>query len=404
MKKYILFLIICPIVVRAKPIYSDYVFDGYTNQKEENELYRYDEVILNKFYKEYEADIEYLPLNNGLDNYTHVDMNDYKESRYSSYIKNSNLEHTSLSIGSFDTNYQTNTLSMLYINSYGNEIAEIEVYANERLIEANCSTCDLLFDKDYSKGITFSGERIFINLDSEYYLWDLRIDFIYKTKNDNRVSIQLQVPNVIKNGVSIGTKTYYLDVDSEKYSIRFMNKRDIANLLKDEYEPGLVVHRIYNYLIKNYKHYNIVRDYYEEPLETDSLDGYVFDSSESIKLYKRYARTVIGYEEEEKQTENPIIEEHNLLKDNSININENKETTKKLKVITTKKTITTSRTINKLNITKKVDTTKNMKELTYLTVKEKDRGTVIGVTLLIIIVGIVVFVLFAKCVLSSVSV
>lgn len=287
MKKILLILALLMTVcmnVSAETKYTDYVFQGYIEEKlEDDELNRYEATTFNKFYKPYEKDINYF---NTLDvlSYDYVDPNDYI---LKTFIQEGipNVECRENFAIWIDTEYKIDRIIIENSSQFTPNLRKISFYDGEievfPSIEIDAETDILTYTFD--EEIDYSRIRTVINYDK-----GTKFTFNYAT---NRLDGKNPIPAEI-NITGVSDTTHIFAIEEEKFT-QFL----IDNMINFK-----EVLRHYEYDIPYYKHYNIGKEYYIDSVE-EHIEGYTYDPEESYILYKKYTREKI---EEPEKTEDPL--------------------------------------------------------------------------------------------------
>jgi len=351
-KIFLLHLMLLALNVEAKTVYTDYTFIGYSETSEEyNELVKYEETKLNKFYTLEEVNIVYEDSNKYIDQSPFIDYDDFTTTAiYSLSKENDNYNYYAL----LKTNntYSTNKIYFRDFNtgSGANKVYEIEVYYDDIKVEYEADYYSWLNDGIKNEGSRLEGHDFTLTLDDFYDITKLKIVIYHRNEVDSRTYLFIEYVN--DNGSSL-SKMFDLD-NSLNYnlisSIRVLTRQDsvdflVSNNLMSEDEADFRAMIIY-YVYENtlYKHYNLNKTY-GPMIEDDILDGYMFDKEESISVYKVYKREIMFEIEDQGINENTINDDEiDLLKSTSESVNnqnklEEVEEANEIKVSNDKKTI-----------------------------------------------------------------
>lgn len=301
MKKVLLFLglFFIGISVKAQTYYSDYgTWSKYTTDIiNENELREMEVERRYKWYKS-ECDGEYLLYNDGINNYEFFDLDNYKETRYSSWSLDVKEEVFGRTIEN-KTNYsvkKVKPIKKIYITS-GRfttrevNLNEIKIYNKDKIVNFTsiCGECSEKYTMDNISGI------LIIELDNYYYFDDLTI--VIKPIDKSVInSLNFMVTTPLEN--SNEERIYYLflyeknDEDDITLNVKDFDKIDpeyeeeqiYQEKPKLSYSDELKEINYYRYKDKLYYFYNIKKVYLSNYLK--EKDGYIKDENDYLDYYR----------------------------------------------------------------------------------------------------------------------
>lgn len=268
----LLLLTICSPVL-AQEIYTDYIFIGYTNENRENDdLYKYEPLILHNFYRYSEIGIRYLENSEPIDG-DQVDIDDVREEETLSQIKpTEDTPYTTYVLIKGGDNYITKQIVLKNAKSLLETGAKFRVYYGNKL---QTETAEIVTDSDdlifaLGRSCAVDGLRLEIDYDIE--------ELLKITYNPVNISSNLTIDQEITlypkiSSLSITSKIYY------NYD-KFLEEN---NLLGDVYIT------YYKYVKKLYKHFYYIKSDYTKSLE-ESIDGYQYDPEDDMTIYSIYKR------------------------------------------------------------------------------------------------------------------
>ncbi len=281
--------------------YTEYEFVGYSEEKRGNtDLIKYEEVLLNKFYKNIETNVYYGDLGSESVDRPYVDMVNPIVETYYDMNRNFYLEcyHT-VTLKSRE-NYSVNAIEFknFDMGSERNIIYEIEVFVKGQKIDYEVDDLYWLNDDIYNEGKSLNMDSFILKLNEDYMLNDIEISISYKYDEAYMCNFDIDYIGDNDNYLS---ENVVLDLYLDDY------KKTVINVMnKDEFESFMPSHNLSNYdTVKYitqcsyftskrylYKYYNLSKEYYIMS-ELESLDGYEYDPSESVLVYKIYERKKI---------------------------------------------------------------------------------------------------------------
>lgn len=321
-KLLLLSLLMLSTNVYAMPIYSDYTFVGYSDTiTETNDLYKYEQVKLNKFYKMGETNIVYAPYEVKLDDSPYIDNTSTQVGAYFRRNRDDYGEYEHMEFFREDTNYRVQTIKFSQVALRKNLLNEIEIFykGNKLDYEIN-DDYQFLHDGEYDIGFNVAPDGFTINMDKPYNIQDLTIIFHYSIDLYNSISFYINFVNA-DGGKEIA---HYMGLDNlpglyKQTKVSFIPKDDFIRILSDnnmihpDFYNQVDLNTCYVYKSLLYKHYNIGKVYYIES-EENMIDGYTYDENESVTKYKVYKREIIGEKDEtEILNEKQSIQEESIL-------------------------------------------------------------------------------------------
>lgn len=299
MKKIILLLLlIISSNVYAKNIYTDYEFLGYVDEKRENdEFYKYEEVLMNNFYKLVLANEEYLEKSEN-NKQQYIDENDYKEEWNLSKDRISGKEN----IGAITLKGEDNYITVSFMISNISKKAALSI-KNLEIYNLNKK---ILFDADLVKDDN-GKDAIKVTLNNYTYVDNLR--FVIEYDNDNPIEFDLTIIN--ESGLTRIIRHIKLDNTVEKVTLNTLRYDKYTNFLSEHDLVGNDMITYYYHNKKMYRHYDLIKDYYIMS-ELTELEGYIYDENESILKYKVFKRekTDIDDDSDNEKEENKSDEEN----------------------------------------------------------------------------------------------
>lgn len=292
MKKLLLLLSLFSIAVKvdAKNIYSDYEFIGYSQEeKQDDELHKYERVLMNRFYKLEMTDFEYLEKDTE-GKYDYVDKNDFiTETRYSKTpLGGQGL--VGITLIKEPERRLLDVVELRNMNRYNYfHPKEIEVFYKGNKLEIEVEGYPELSDGDYANSINIKDSELKIHLPNRndthflevkiYYNAgaDIKFDYALRDTGDTQIPIYNNVTLWGQN--TIASIRLALPDEYDEFIEKFS--------LKD---TGII--DFYKYDAKLYKYYNQKRQYYAS-LEDKNLNGYFYDPAESYYVYKVYERKLL---------------------------------------------------------------------------------------------------------------
>lgn len=297
MKKLILLLLIVIATnVNAKEIYTDYEFKEYTPiQQKNDELNKYEPVLINKFYKLEETDYEYLEEDFDGE-YEYKDENDFKYETITSNIKSPIFNNENLITIGANYNYMTNPVIFKNIKDFNKiDIKEIEIYTDNRLLATEVTGATGVNDKNFDTPINLTSDTLSIKTKYiNYWIENIKIVIHY----GNQIPINFTLNLKPTSGLYTLEKSITLDNTLNKVTINFLQNEKFNDFIKSKnLDVKDNMANYYSYQKKLYKYYNMKKVYYMES-ELDKIEGYTFDKDESIKMYKHYQREKKTVQEE----------------------------------------------------------------------------------------------------------
>lgn len=334
MKKILLLLSLFSIAVNidAKNIYSDYEFIGYSQEeKQDDELHKYERVLMNRFYKLETTDFEYLEKDTE-GKYDYVDKNDFIiETRYSKKPLGSQ-GLVGITLIKEPERRLLDVIELRNMNRYNYfHPKEIEVFYKGNKLEIEVEGYPELSDGDYANSINIKDSELKIHLPNRndthflevkiYYNAgaDIKFDYALKDTGDTQIPIYNDVTLWGQNTIASIRLALLDEYDEfiEKFSLK---------------DTGII--DFYRYDAKLYKYYNQKRQYYAS-LEDKNLNGYFYDPAESYYVYKVYERKLLETIPDEPEIpDTPEIPEKPI--DPSQNPNDKDDTIKPTNPITDK--------------------------------------------------------------------
>jgi len=287
MKKIILILALMTWYnVQAKTLYTDYEFQGYTEEKlEDDELTKYEEVTINRFYELVEREITYNPMTEpGI--YDYVDLNDFIIS--GGYTKKpvENILNLNVLSTKYSNNYKFRTIRISGITNYEENIKKLEFYENFDFLKTTITQDEETQD-------------LIITFEKEVQIEDVNIYVEYQTEED--VSISITPENITDE--SSDTMEVMLNKKETTLVMNFVDSSTYEGLIEYlELDSTTINIPRYYYVIIDYKHYNLEKVYYKDS-ELETIDGYMYDPEESYIKYKKYTREIISKDDPEDKPE-----------------------------------------------------------------------------------------------------
>lgn len=303
MKKIIIvFLLLIPIKVNGKVIYSDYYLykENESVFYEENDLLKREEKTLYNNYLLVREDIGYLSLNN---NDYLVDEDDYieKEVYLDSYEEGATGPHTS------------------FINTYNKDF--------QYIIMNNFKEGDIKFNKMF---FYLSGERIHFTIHNTNFLFrdnvgnnsqmilnfnrllpmdELVIDFHFTIMHSDEITFDFYLTDDLNSDYTLFENKVIRHDETEIYSVNFKGYEKKHYFLSKEI--------LYKHYLMNKE---ITNQYTKEP-----LSNYLHDLNDKKIVYDYYKRDKIIINEEVNNLNDTIIEysSSNIAKINNLNLFEN---------------------------------------------------------------------------------
>lgn len=304
MKKIILILALMTWYnVQAETLYTDYEFQGYTEERlEDDELTKYEEVKINRFYELVEREITYNNMTEpGV--YDCVDLNDFIIS--GGYTKNpvANLLNLNVLTAKYSTNYKFSTIRINGITNYEENIKKLEFYENFDFLNTT------IFQDEETQDLIITFEK-------DIQIEDINIYIEYQIEEDTLVNI---TPENLTSEPS-DTMEVTLNKEGATLVMNFTDSSTHKDLIDyNKLDPTTTNIPRYYYVIIDYKHYNIEKVYYIDS-ELETIDGYLYDPEESYTKYKKYTREIISSSEpenpEDKPEDNPGNNSENKPEDN----------------------------------------------------------------------------------------
>lgn len=307
MKKILFMLIfLITINVQAKEQYSDYEFIDYVEEAQENdELNKYEPVLLNNFYKLEESDSDYLETDWDAE-YEFIDKDDYKTEKFFSQL-NLSYNRVGKVTAAPKYNYLFNTIKITNIQNYQSvDIREIEVYQDDRLINTEIDAFPELKDGDKSTKVNLTNNSISIRLlPYNFYVTSIRIVIYY----GNNIPLEFGLSMPPQSGMYEFKNHFIPDNKARSTVIDFKQTDNFntllsSNNLKPESTNDIVYYTEYEKRL--FKHYNLEKKYYIMS-ELSSLEGFEYDQDESVKMYKHYKREKIDIPDNNEIIEKPTI-------------------------------------------------------------------------------------------------
>ncbi len=275
MKKIILMLLLLISVdVNAEKKYTDYEFKEYIEEKlEDDELHKYEEVKINKFYSTTETDVTYLNTPSK-DNYQYIDTNDYYiEEKYTSFFPL--ISYSEGRISMEVVSYPTDELVFMDVQNFNENIRNVEIFYDDRKLDAVT---------------TFNQTSHTVNFELLYlhHLSNLKIAITHNNKEDYKFLITL----INSYGGERITKEVTLKGNVTRTIINFKSAEEMHKLAD---ENNLQYSNTMNYYVEEkrfYKHYNLQKNYYIDS-EEEAIEGYTYNPNESYTMYKVYERQII---------------------------------------------------------------------------------------------------------------
>lgn len=244
MKKFlILFILILSINTHAQDNYTDYEYLGYTfEQKENDELYKYEQITLNRFYKTYETDIEYIE--RGTKPLKKIDENDYKLEQIISENKPETYSYNQHITIKGQDNYICNKLIIKLLQSYENlKIYEIEIFNKDQKMTTTSNDVKEMIDGNLETYQEITTDSFTINFSSLAYVDNLTVKIYFD--NEEPITLNYTVHNT--SGMLKISKDITLDNKAEI---------NIINSLKyDKYDPFIELNKFTYEDIKYYYDY-----------------------------------------------------------------------------------------------------------------------------------------------------
>lgn len=276
-KLFLLIALMFCLNVYAKPVYTDYQFIGYVDERiKDDEFYKYEEVSFNKFYKMIRTDEEYLKVDD-VHAQEHVDKGDFIIKKVNSLEKsNSNSDVGMITIRAF---HDTLAKEIRLANfSSLEKIDKIEIYNK---------------DKIYS---TIDGDSIYIKfvetLKEPLPFKDISFIFYY----DLEESLNLTIDIENYDGYSKIFTLVTLNSNVKMTKVNILVTEDYNDFLKkNSFPTGETKIHYFQYDEKYFKYYNLKKEYFKES-DKKFIEGYTYDPSESIVKYKVYKRELLENE------------------------------------------------------------------------------------------------------------
>jgi len=312
-KIFILFILTLSINVYAESIYTDYEYIGYTFEKKDNdELYKYESIVLNRYYKEIETGIEYLEKSDTTNK--KIDEKDYKIEEVQSETKPIKYKYNQHITIKGEDNYICNKLIIKLLSEYENlKIYEIEVFNQGEKMSVSSSDVPEMIDQDINTFPKLLTDTFTINFKSLAYVDNLTIKIYFE--NDSPLSLNYYIHNtsgllpIIKD-LTLDNKADSIIINTLKYD-KFIPFIETNNFEYDD------IKYYYDYQKLYYKHYTPLKEYYVVS-ELSDINGYIYDKNESIAAFKIYRREKIDHIlETDQNSEKDIIPDIELEKPSS---------------------------------------------------------------------------------------
>jgi len=292
MKKiFLLLLTLISVNVQAENKYTDFEFKELVEKRQnDDEFNKYVSTTFNKFYKPIEVDTTYIE---GLDTtyFTHVDPTDFQIDEYLLEREPIGYPYEGFITIESGKNYLTNHIVLEEAYNFEENISKLEAYHNETPIDVNIE-------------IDTINNKVNIYFNKDYYVNEIKLIFNYNNKDDYNFNlIFINKDNLNKRTV----EPIKLAHSTNKVTLYTLKTDDyIAYIRKNKFS---FKNRLYTYYftVTRYKHYNIQKEYYIDS-EEETIDGYIFDPTESYTMYRHYTRELL--EPPTPPIENiPVVEE-----------------------------------------------------------------------------------------------
>lgn len=285
MKKIILLLtLITWVNVFANNEYTDYEFQGYTEEKlNDDEFYKYEEIRMNKFYSVEERDIEYLAdLVTGF--YEYVDPLDFKVKKYYKYNLPAGHYHEGMISIRGESNYMTEEIVLLETFNFNEKVSRVEIYDGDVKLNPTIHV-----DEEKNQVDIILGRLCFTD--------NLKIVFHYYTEENYNFIITL----INMSGAYRTIAPITLSNKLNTVTVNNLSPEVFSTFIDENRLPYNDILYYYSYDVKFYKHYNLEKTFYKMD-ESDYLEGYVFYPEESVTMYKIYKRELLNSSDDTDKT------------------------------------------------------------------------------------------------------
>lgn len=289
MKKILLLILLLPVSVNAKTIYSNYQLIDRSDDYyyEESDLSKREEKILYQNYHYLKTNEAYFLLGENPADAPLIDEDDYltKEVAVNKY--------EDWGVDSYTTHEINNDLKVRYLklhnfNAPNTKINYVKTFVNDviNFFQINNSNY-------YFKTILQNNSQVILDLGKEVNLSDLKIQINFITEDLNNLKFDVSVSSNLISFVHFKNEVLISDYD-QQYFIDFKNE----NIY--EYQHYFLLNKTF------YKYYNLVRvnkDIYTEK----PLDGYYHDLDDYQKKYNYYQRDKVVINKEINNLDDLII-------------------------------------------------------------------------------------------------
>ncbi len=321
MKKIIMLLAMLTFAtkIEAKNVYSDYEFVGYNLEAKENdELHKYERVLMNRFYKLEMDDFAYLEKDDE-GKYSHVDKNDFKkEVRYSKKYSGNRSEEAITFIKEPER-YLIDKIQLNDIKRYSYfHPKEIEVFYKEKKLAIEVKNYQGLTDGNYDTQVTINEDSLEIVLPNRNDSHFLEVKIYYTSGAD--IKFNYTMLNTFDNQTLIYNNVSLLGNNTE-VTLKLALEEEYDKMTNELSITNSQIANFYRHEVTLYKYYN-QKKIYHATLEDKTLNGYTYDIDESYYAYKVYERKIIGTINDEKeppkdQEEKPILPDQEKPSDKS---------------------------------------------------------------------------------------
>jgi len=279
--------------VYAREEYTEYIFDSYIKEiKEENELTKYEPVLINRFYELVETNITYKEQGTLLKD-EHIDTKDYKEKRnYQGYRQYRYTNFFTNSIKIMEDYYVTEII----LDNFDTDTSSIrEIEINNNKIDFKIEGYEFLTDKNKSYEQRINGETIIISLEKPILISELEITFFMASLNSEDFTFDIIIDDKINERVSFDM----MYSESKNCIVNFKNLNELNEILVNNQiysKTDINKLNIFSYVfyITNfYKHYFLEKNYVVES-DLKELEGLIYDENESYMGYKVFKREKIA--------------------------------------------------------------------------------------------------------------